>query len=66
MDIHEENYYKDIERTFTKGYAAGYRSGYSDGVRFIIDIMNDKKVERVLNEYIPAEWLFRHKENPEL
>ena len=66
MDIHEENYYKDIERTFTKGYAAGYRSGYSDGVRFIIDIMNDKKVERVLNEYIPAEWLFRYREDPEL
>ena len=38
MSIHEENYYKDIERTFTKGYTAGYRSGYNDGVQFIINI----------------------------
>lgn len=66
MEIHEENYYKDIERTFTKGYATGYRAGYSDGVRFIIDIMNDKKIGEGLNEYIPAEWLFRHRKDPEL
>lgn len=53
----DENYYKDIVKTYT----SAYKSGYNDGIHFVLELLNDEKIERIFkNGYLPSEWLSEH------
>ena len=53
----DDNYYKDIVKTYT----SAYKIGFNDGIHFVLDMLNDEKVERILkNGYLPSEWLSEH------
>lgn len=53
----DDNYYRDIVKTYT----SAYKTGYNDGIHFVLDLLNDEKIERILkNGYLPSEWLSEH------
>lgn len=34
---------------------------YGDGIHFVLELLNDEKVERIFkNGYLPSEWLSEH------